>query len=39
MAEIGSLKNPIKVNNIGSEQFQHSEKYVVLVFIKYLNIG
>ena len=27
-----------KVNNIRSEQFQYSEKYIVLVFIIYLNI-
>ena len=34
----GYLKNLIKSNNIRSEQFQYSEKYIVLVFIIYMNI-
>ena len=35
---LGCLKNLIKSNNIRSEQFQYSEKYIVLVFIIYMNI-
>ena len=35
----GCLKNLFKSNNIHSEQFQYSEKYIVLVFIIYLNIA
>ena len=33
----GCLKNLIK-SNIRSEQFQDSRKYIVLVFIIYMNI-